>query len=244
MRIVRIYTDQPLPAHSLVTLAEGPSHHISRVLRMRVDQRLQVFNGSGGCHEARIVSIGKRHVEIELLAFRDEERESNLRILLAQGISRGQHMDYTIQKAVELGVSRIVPVLTEHGNVSFDGERTGKRLQHWEGIIVQACEQCGRNRLPEITAPVCFTDWVVQDREPLKLLLDPDGSSTLPEQSAPVKALSLLCGPEGGFSREEIVQAHQNGYTSMCIGPRVLRTETAAIAALSTCQVLWGDMCK
>lgn len=242
MRIVRIYTDQPLPAHSLVNLPEAASHHLSRVLRMRTGEMLHVFNGRGGCHEARIVSIGKRQVEVELIAFREEERESRLDILLAQGISRGQHMDYTIQKAVELGVTHIVPVLTGHGNVSLKDERVETRLRHWEGIIIHACEQCGRNRLPTLSPPVNFSDWLAQDTRSRRLILDPESEHSLAAITEPGGAVSLLCGPEGGFGRDEVRTALREGYTGVRLGPRVLRTETAAVAALSACQTLWGDL--
>jgi 16S rRNA (uracil1498-N3)-methyltransferase len=242
MRIVRVYTDQPLPPHSNINLPEAVSHHLSRVLRLRIGEALHVFNGRGGRHEARIVSIGKRQVEVELLVFKEEERESNLDILLAQGISRGQRMDYAIQKAVELGVKRIVPILTGHGNVSLKDERIESRLRHWEGIVIHACEQCGRNQLPTLSPPISFNDWLAQDTNSLRLILDPESDHSLGDIPEPGGALSLLCGPEGGFSRDEVQIALRKGYTGVRLGPRVLRTETAAVAALSACQILWGDL--
>ncbi|HLB30692.1 MAG TPA: 16S rRNA (uracil(1498)-N(3))-methyltransferase, partial [Gammaproteobacteria bacterium] len=223
MRIVRIYTDQPLPAHSLINLPEASSHHLSRVLRMRTGGILHVFNGRGGCHEARISAIAKQQVEVQLLAFREEERESNLDILLAQGVSRGQHMDYTIQKAVELGVKRIVPVLTGHGNVSLKDERIETRMRHWEGIVIHACEQCGRNRIPTLDTPVPFCDWLARETSSLRLILDPESEHSLATIPTPGGALRLLCGPEGGFSRDEVQTAFREGYCGVRLGPRVLR---------------------
>lgn len=242
MREPRIYVEQALRRGQTLTLPQNASHHISRVLRMRAGQRLYVFNGCGGSYLAQIVALSKRQVDVLLLEFKDEQRESTLHITLAQGVSRAQHMDYTLQKAVELGVSKIVPVITEFGNVQFDQQREQKKLLHWQLIIISACEQSGRNRLPEILAPVPLSRWLEIDSNSVKVLLQPGAAQRLTGLQLVNSSLSLLSGPEGGFSRAEEEQAVACGYVAVELGPRVLRTETAAVAAISACQTLWGDM--
>jgi 16S rRNA (uracil1498-N3)-methyltransferase len=242
MREPRIYVEQALQSGLTLALGQDASHHISRVLRMRVGQRIWLFNGLGGSYLAEISVIRKRQVDVILSMFNDEQQESNLQITLAQGISRAQHMDYTLQKAVELGVSRIVPVITEFSNVQFDPQRKEKKLLHWRKIIISACEQCGRNILPEILAPKPLTDWLQMDSNTLKLLLHPGAGQRLSALQNLDESLVLLSGPEGGFSPPEVEQIIASGYLSVALGPRVLRTETAAAAAISACQTLWGDM--
>lgn len=242
MRISRIYTNLPLTCGLDILLTESTSHYISKVLRIRVGQDICLFNGVGGYYEAEILSIGKRTVEVKVKEYHDEEKESILEINLGQAISRSQHMDYTIQKAVELGVWKIVPLISEHSNVRLDEGRTDKRIKHWRGIIIDACEQCGRNRLPVLSDPISFQDWVDQDDSDLKVVFDPSAQAGLSSIGQPVKVISLLSGPEGGFSSAEIDYATTRGYKTLMLGPRVLRTETAAVAAISASQTLWGDM--
>jgi 16S rRNA (uracil1498-N3)-methyltransferase len=242
MRLNRVYIDLPLAADTAVTLPAEVSHHIGRVLRMRPGQSLQIFNGTGGYYDAAITSISKRAVEVLTAVHHTEERESALHMVLAQGLSRGQHMDYTVQKAVELGVSRIIPLLTEYSNVQLSEERTGNRLQHWMRIIIHACEQSGRNRLPELSAPVHFSEWVQQEHQHLKLVLDPEAEQSFARIKHPTSGLIIMSGPEGGFSEGEIRQAMAHDFINIRIGPRILRTETAAVAAMSAAQMLWGDM--
>ena len=242
MREPHIYVDQVLQSGLTLALPQDVSHHISRVLRMRVGQRIWLFNGLGGRYLAEILSINKRQVDVKPSQFNDDQRESSLQITLAQGISRAQHMDYTLQKAVELGVSRIVPVITEFGNVQFDPLRKEKKLLHWQKTIISACEQCGRNILPEINTPISLAEWLALDSNMTKILLHPLEAQRLSAQQTPNASLSLLSGPEGGFSSFEVEQIIASGYVSVGLGPRVLRTETAAVAAISACQVLWGDM--
>ncbi len=242
MRIPRVFIDNPIEPGVELTLPKKTSHHIGNVLRMHKGERLHLFNGTGGYFPAEITSVNNRHVMIMPGEYIGDDCESPLKICLGQGISRGQHMDYTIQKAVELGVSTIVPVITQHSNVKLNTDRTEKRMLHWKGIIIHAGEQCGRNLLPELVRPQTLSDWMETDKNPLKIILEPTATSRLSELASKVTNISILSGPEGGFSEQEITLAEQNGYIPVKIGPRVLRTETAAVAVISICQVLWGDM--
>ena len=223
-------------------LAGDAVHHVINVLRMKPGQELILFNGKGGFFEARIESIGKRQVEVLPVAYHDAECESPLDITLAIGISRGQRMDVTLQKAVELGVSKIVPIQSRFVTVKPDEKRQDKRLLHWQKIITGACEQCGRNRIPDVTAPVNFTDWVARENAGLKILLHPAGQQTINRLNNDQNGIILLAGPEGGFSDDENRMAEKNGYQAVTLGPRILRTETAPLAAITACQVLWGDL--
>lgn len=242
MRLTRIFADAPLTCNETLDLPQAASHHLSKVLRMRPDQQIQVFNGRGGYYSALITAIGKRSVTIVPLEFFAEQRESSLEITLAQGISRGQHMDYTVQKAVELGVTKIVPLVSEFSNVHLDRDRAENKLAHWRSIIIHACEQCGRTRVPEISSPMPFMDWVGGVSHGVKIILAPLAGNTLKEITDMKPAVTLLSGPEGGFSEDEIANAVAAGYRPVALGPRVLRTETAALAALCAIQVLWGDL--
>ena len=242
MQITRIFTDTPLSINESLELPEAAAHHVGRVLRMRPDQKIHVFNGRGGYFTATITAIDKHSVRIIPLEFFEEERESNLNITLCQGISRGQHMDFTVQKAVELGVRKIVPLLTEFGNVRLDQERAEKRLAHWRSIIIHACEQSGRNRLPEIISPISLPDWVVGPGSGRKLIFAPVAGINLKKMMPLERDIILLMGPEGGFREDELELAARAGYEIVTLGPRVLRTETAAVAALTAIQVLWGDL--
>ncbi len=242
MREPRIYVDCDLQCGLTLALPAAASHYISRVLRMRGGQRIWLFNGLGGSYMGEIIAIGKRHVEVRLLMNSAANNESLLHITLVQGVSRAQHMDYTLQKAVELGVSRIVPVMTEFSNVKFEPERTEKKLLHWKKIVTSACEQCGRNLLPDVVAPIALAQWLAEDSKALKLLLHPGAGQHLSAQQVNDTSLSLYSGPEGGFSPAEVEQMTARGCVPVELGPRVLRTETAALAAISACQVLWGDM--
>lgn len=242
MRLTRIYVDAPLIINEVLDLPDDTSHYIGKVLRMRVHQQVQLFNGQGGYFTALIKAIDKKTVSVIPSEFSPEERESNLSITLCQGISRGQHMDYTVQKAVELGVTEIVPIVTEFSNVHLDRMRAEKRLAHWRAIIVHACEQCGRTRLPAIGMPISFNNWVERTVSGVKLIMAPRDGKNLKKLTALQREIILLTGPEGGFSADELSLAVSAGYEMITLGPRVLRTETAAVAALSAIQVLWGDL--
>lgn len=243
MRDIRIHVDQPLTADSDLQLPADAAHHVARVLRLKPAQSLILFNGRGGQYRALIDSVNNREVRVRILEHESLERESPLAITLVQGVSRGKHMDYSLQKAVELGVTTIVPVLSAHGQVRLDEQRSRNKHDHWQGIVIAACEQCGRNRIPELLAPVAFADWLQQAGSAApRLLLDPLSDQRLRELPAPAGALVLVSGPEGGFSPAEREQALAAGCVGINLGPRVLRTETAAPAAIMACQALWGDL--
>ena len=242
MREPRIYIDQSLKCGLEMTLPEQASQHIGKVLRMKVGQQLWLFNGQGGCYLSKIVAISKRHVDVVVVEFKDETKESPLQLSLVQAVSRSQHMDYTLQKAVELGVVAIVPLITEFCNVRFDEPTVTKKMLHWQGIIISACEQCGRNNVPVIARPVKLPDYLAVQVEGLKLILHPGARLALRSLDKVENKISLMSGPEGGFSAREVEQVISANYHAVELGPRVLRTETAAIAGISACQALWGDM--
>lgn len=237
MRIPRIFLAVPLTSDALVTLDSAATKHVTRVLRLKPGAELVLFNGEGGEYPA----VLEASATARLGAWRAVECESPLSITLVQGISRAERMDYTIQKAVELGVTRIVPVFAERSVVELRGERLQRRVQHWQGVVVSACEQCGRNRVPTIDTAVELADWLrLPEPETLRLVLNHRATGSLGTLTRPT-ALMLLIGPEGGLEDAEITQAERAGFIGMRLGPRVLRTETAAITALAALQTLWGD---
>ncbi len=243
MTIARIYQATPLFSKASIELDSAASHHLASVLRAKIHQKMIVFNGEGGEYEATITKIEKKKVIIQLGSFNPREAESSLQICLAQGISRGEKMDFTIQKAVELGVTKIVPLLTERCNVKLDAQRREKRLEHWQSIIVSACEQSGRNILPEIEPPQAFTSWVSSVQMDQGFVLAPIAKQKLHQFSLQKKArVVLLIGPEGGLSEQEIELATQKDFAPLNLGPRILRTETAGIAAITALQCYFGDM--
>lgn len=241
MRSPRIYHPQPLVGLSCVELEDAAARHVARVLRLGIGNPLTLFDGSGGEYPALITAVEKRRVEVELGAHSDHECESPLQVTLAQGISKGERMDYTIQKAVELGISRIVPISTERSVVALKGEREEKRLAHWQGVIVSACEQCGRNTLPQLLPVHSLPSWLDIPVEGNGLLLDHRAENSLSTLQL-TSTMTLLIGPEGGLSEAEQERAIAAGYQGLRLGPRVLRTETAALTALAALQSRWGDL--
>jgi 16S rRNA (uracil1498-N3)-methyltransferase len=242
MRIPRIHQAGPLAPGAVVELGDSAANHVARVLRLPVGAELTLFDGIGGEYAARIHAIGKRSVTAEVGEYRAREAESPLAITLAQGIAKGERMDYTIQKATELGVVRLVPLVTERCNVRLSGERWEKKLQHWQAVAISACEQCGRNRIPTIEQPLTLTAWLAQDSTELRLTLDPLATGGINTISTKPQEVSLLVGPEGGLSEGELVAAQRAGYRGIQLGPRVLRTETAGVTALAVLQARWGDL--
>lgn len=241
MRIPRIYHSQPLAPVSEIALEASAAHHVSKVLRLGVGASLRLFDGRGGEYPASIHDIGKREVIVSVGEHRQIEAESPLNITLAQGISKGERMDFTLQKAVELGIQRIAPLATEHSVVNLKGERRDRKLEHWRGVMISACEQCGRNTLPELLPMQSLESWLDVPRPGLRLLLDhraDNGISTLNKADE----VTLLIGPEGGLSENERCKAYAAGYAGLRLGPRVLRTETAALTALAALQSHWGDL--
>lgn len=243
MRNIRIYADVPLAVSATVTLSKDASHHLLRVLRCRRADQVTLFNGRGGSFTGRITSVSSGIAEVEIQDFVPGTSEPPLLITLAAGISRSLHMDYALQKAVELGVSTVVPLFTERCNVKLEPGRMATRLQHWKKIMIHASEQCGRNSLPDLVTPCSLPEWVRRDRNPARLLLAPAARQTLAGYNGVnSRKISVLAGPEGGLTGSEEAIAERHGYVPVRLGPRTLRTETAAVAALTALQVLWGDL--
>ena len=238
----RFYVPAPLSVGTPVALPVAAAHHAVRVLRLQVDAPLTLFNGAGGEYAARIISISKSEVVVNIERHDAIERESPLAVTLVQALSSGERMDLTIQKAVELGVAQIVPVETERCVVRLQGERAVKRVQHWQQIVISACEQCGRNRLPVVSPILSIDAWLASGgRDTQRWLLSPRAAQALRELPLPTKPIELLVGPEGGFTDAEMAAAQRARYEGVRLGPRVLRTETAAPALLAAVQALWGD---
>ena len=239
MRMSRFYLDAPLtPGEQL--LDGDLAHYIGRVLRLGPGAQVQIFNGSGEEWPGEILEVSKRQVRLALAQPFAGMPESPLQIHLGQAMSRGERMDWAIQKAVELGVSQITPLFTERCEVRLQGERADKRHQHWQQIAVSACEQCGRSYVPLVQPPMALADWLSALEADLKLVLHHRTEQELRSLPAPA-SLGLLIGPEGGLSSSEIGQAEAAGFHAARFGPRVLRTETAPVVALSIAQQLWGD---
>lgn len=243
MTISRIYQAQPIETNSSLHLDEKASHHLAHVLRAKVGEQLILFNGSGGEYRAEISQIGKKGVEVTVLSFTAREVESPVAIHLAQGMARGEKMDFIIQKAVELGVNKITPLVTARCNVRISSEQAEKRLAHWESIAQSACEQSGRNYVPVIAAPVRLKDWFANSRADLSFVLSPHVSDKFPvKDPASIRSVQVLIGPEGGLDNQEVKEAQNLGFLPLSLGPRVLRTETATIAALTALQCRYGDL--
>lgn len=242
MRIPRIFQKQPLALGQSIQLDREASHYVKQVLRMQVGQSLDIFNGEGhGEFRSVIVKFHGKEVEVYLGAFNEGVKESPVKITLAQAISRGEKMDFTLQKAVELGVHAIVPLTTSRVGVKLDEARAKKRLAHWQKIVVSACEQSGRNFVPVVSEFTEFATWVKEVNAELKLLLDPHKENELSPEMSPSEVV-LLVGPEGGFSQEERELAYQVGFMGWKLGPRILRTETAGMSAIALLQFMWGDL--
>jgi 16S rRNA (uracil1498-N3)-methyltransferase len=241
MRVSRFYLPQALSLGATLRLDEDNAHYLRAVLRLKKGAGLTVFNGEGGEYAAVVTDIHKDAVSVELQAFAEREAESSLPTHLGLGIARGERMDLGVQKAVELGVSALTPLLTERCVVQLDAARLQQRLRHWQKIIQSACEQCGRNRPPRLHEPLRLEDWTLQQTG-LRLFLHPHGGKRLSELAPPVEGVTLLAGPEGGFAERERTLALEAGFIPLRLGPRILRTETAALAALAAIQAIWGDL--
>ena len=239
MRLTRCYVALPLQAGARVVLPELVANHLARVLRLREGDACVLFNGDGQDHDGRIASIGKREVVVELQASRAVDNESPLHVTLLQGIARGEKMDLILQKATELGVAGVVPVHGERGEVRLEGERADKRLRHWRSVVASACEQSGRARVPEVAGPRPLAD-ALADLPSTRLLLDPEATQPLPS-NIPSGGCALAIGPEGGWSPQDIATLQAAGFVGARLGPRVLRTETAGLAAIAALQMLAGD---
>jgi 16S rRNA (uracil1498-N3)-methyltransferase len=225
-------------------LPEPAVHHAARVLRLAIGDAVTVFNGAGGESAARIVSMSKDHVAVRLGPWRAHEVEPVVPVALLQGLSARERMDFTLQKAVELGVAEIFPVETRRSVMRLAHERAARRVEHWQNLVVAACEQCGRNRVPVVHPVSTLSDWLGAHPQPSseqRLILSPLATTRLRDLPAPQRLL-ILAGPEGGFAPDEVDMARACGFTPVRLGPRVLRTETAALAALAAVHALWGDL--
>lgn len=239
----RFYCPPPLPLSGSFDLPPNAAHHASRVLRLRVGDAVQIFDGQGHeCH-GLIADLSGKHVHIEQIQTVTTERESPLRTVLAQALCSSEKMDWVIQKATELGVTEIQPLDTERSVARLSAERAEKRLQHWQQVAISACEQSGRNLLPILQAPQDIMTWLrtLHEQPCSKFILLPEGAQSLHTQTAPLAQAVLMIGAEGGFTTAERDSALRSGFTPIRLGARVLRTETAAVAGLTALQMLWGD---
>lgn len=242
MRIPRIYHPELITAGSEIALSDDAANHVGRVLRMGVGQAVQLFDGSNQVFDAEITRADKKSVQVSILRGEVDDRESPLHIHLGQVMSRGEKMEFTIQKSIELGVNVITPLFSERCGVKLDAERLAKKIQQWQKIAIAACEQCGRNRVPEIREAMTLEAWCAEADSGLKLNLHPRASHSINTLPQPVERVRLLIGPEGGLSADEIAMTAQHDFTDILLGPRVLRTETTALTAITALQVRFGDL--
>lgn len=240
MRISRLYVDIPLSPGQTVALPSASAHYVRNVLRLKQGTPLILFNGDGREYQGNISLLDKKALNVGIGEASEPSRESPLHSHLGVGLSRGERMDFVIQKCTELGATEITPLFTEHCEVKLQGERIDKRLAHWQQVAISACEQSGRLRLPLIRPPLALPQWLAGCNSQWKFVLDQRQQQNLPAGEV-VDSLALLSGPEGGLTETEIQAAVKHGFQPVCLGARVLRTETAPLAALSVAQWLWGD---
>lgn len=243
MRTIRVHVDAPLAAGTEVALPESAAAHLIRVLRLAVGDACVLFNGDGHDYDARIVAQDKRGLRVAVGGSRAVGNESPLRIDLLQGVARGEKMDLILQKATELGVARFVPLWSQRSEVKLDGARADKRLAHWRGVVASACEQCGRARVPEVAAPSSLAASLQQlPAGGVRLILDPQGEVSFSSLNCDAAAhVQLAIGPEGGWSDTDREQLRNAGFRGLRLGPRILRTETAGLAAIAALQAGFGD---
>ncbi|MEN5018038.1 16S rRNA (uracil(1498)-N(3))-methyltransferase [Erwinia sp. Eh17-17] len=242
MRIPRIYHPEPLENGSETSLSDEAANHVGRVLRMVPGQTLELFDGTNLTFSAEIIQADKKNVRVRITSSRADSRESPLHLHLGQVMSRGEKMEFTIQKAVELGVNIITPLFSERCGVKLDAERLAKKIQQWQKIAIAACEQCGRNVVPEVRAAMALDAWCAEQDSGLRLNLHPRAEHSINTLPLPVERVRLLIGPEGGLTSDEIAMTAQHGFTDILLGPRVLRTETTALTAMTALQVRFGDL--
>jgi 16S rRNA (uracil1498-N3)-methyltransferase len=242
MSVPRFFVAEGLAAGARLPLPEALAHHAVRVVRMHQGDGLVLFDGTGGEWACTLETVTRDQVWVRVGAHSEAERESPLAVILGQGISTGERMDYTLQKAVELGATAIQPLATLRSVVRLDVGRAERKRVHWQQVVAAACEQSGRNRVPTVGEVTDLARWLAHVSGSMRLLLDPDANTRLHDLQPPQGEVVLLAGPEGGFDDKERQAAHAAGFTAVRLGPRVLRTETAALAALSAMQTLWGDL--
>lgn len=242
MRIPRIYHPELITEGHQIALSEEAANHVGRVLRMGAGQAIQLFDGSNQVFDAEIIQADKKSVRVNVLSAETDNRESPLHIHLGQVMSRGEKMEFTIQKSIELGVSLITPLFSERCGVKLDAERLNKKRQQWQKIAIAACEQSGRNVIPEIRPAMDLEAWCAEEESGLKLNLHPRACASINTLPLPVERVRLLIGPEGGLSADEIAMTARYAFTDILLGPRVLRTETTALTAITALQVRFGDL--
>ena len=243
MRLTRVHVSEPLTAGQRHTIEGDAANHIMRVLRLRPGDPLTVFDGRGGEHTARVEGFRKGAVVVEVGDCSATAVESPLSLTLAQGVSRGERMDWVVQKATELGVTRISPVMTERSVVKLDARQAERKRLHWQGIAIAACEQSGRDRIPAIDTPLGLAEFLGgTDARATRVLLSPAGTLRIADLQRPEGSVVVLIGPEGGLAEPERRAAVAAGFVGVRLGPRVLRTETAAVAALTLLQYQFGDL--
>jgi 16S rRNA (uracil1498-N3)-methyltransferase len=242
VRLTRLYVAVPLLVGARIALPETAAGHLVRVLRAQAGDACVLFNGDGHDYDARIVAAGKRDAEVEILAARAVGNESPLRLVLLQALARGEKMDWILQKATELGVVAIVPVTSERSEVRLDGERADKRIAHWRSVVVSACEQSGRATVPAVAMPGSLAQAMADlPATARRLLLDPQATQGMRKLDLAAGGIVLAIGPEGGWSARDLASLRGNGFEGLRLGPRVLRTETAGIAAIAALQACHGD---
>lgn len=241
MRTPRIYQSQPLLEGKTVQLDENGSRHLAKVLRLENGNPVILFNGTGGEYHGQIEQIDSKKVKVFLDFFNDADRCGSLHIHLGQVISKGDHMDYALQKAVELGVSEITPLFSQHCTVRLKGQRLTKKVEQWRHLLIAACEQSGLNIIPTLNEPQSLDNWCDSAESEAKWILHTEDLPSNPFQAQAPESLCFAVGPEGGFNEEEVSQAKEKGFQCITLGPRVWRTETAPVVMLSLIQMHWGD---
>lgn len=240
MRTIRIYQSGVYQTGDTLHLDKSASNHLIRVLRLKNQQTFHLFNGDGHEYTATLEVDGKKAIA-NINSALIPGNESSLEIHLLQGVSKGERMDFAIQKSIELGVSSITPVICERTVVNLKGERLDKKLAHWQGVAISACEQSGRCVLPEIFKPIKLAQALSLPTQAMRFTLDPLSEFSISTLNPNTKSIQILIGPEGGLSSAEIEESRSNGFAGVTLGPRILRTETAALAAITSAQLLWGD---
>ena len=242
MRVIRVFHPDLLAADTDIQLSDDACHHLATVLKIRNGQPLVLFNGDGNDYPAQVIDVQKRKVVARVEAKLGLSPESPLAIHLGQGISKGDRMDFVLQKSVELGVTEITPLITERCNIKLNAERWEKKHQQWQKIIIGACEQSGRNVLPVLHPPVELNQWLAQSTSQIRLTLDPRSEKRFSDIHMPQAGCRVLIGPEGGLTDQEVYQSEQAGFDAVLLGPRILRTETAALTSISILQSHFGDL--
>ena len=239
--MIRLYFSELIEDHGVCRIDGGQAHHVIHVLRLAEGDEVTLFDGHGVEYAAQIRRMDRAELTLKVSGRRKVDRESPLKVTVAQSISSGERMDYTVQKCVELGMAAFQPLTTQRSVVRLAAERAERRIAHWQGVAAGACEQCGRNVLPLVLPVKPLMTWLGQEHEGVRYVLTPGATTRLRKLRRPSENITLLVGPEGGFGDEELFAIRAAGFTPVSFGPRILRTETAAAAALAAMQALWGD---